>query len=381
MGFQMGKILKNSKELEDKDLNLPDMEQDQDNGQEDSYDEDKSLEDQDVDDSDDSEEEFDEDQTDSISEENSDGIQDDEEMISDDDNVIFIAGDGDSIGSHVGQAILSDDIEGLHHISHAINQGQNMALEWTEQFGGEMISSGGDEFLMACPPDCLEHLEDLRAQYEQTVGATLSIGVGNKPSEAGKALLVAKLHGKDQVAYYDDSMEDFLDQVHQHVADGTGTEDEQKLDDHYISHFEDNHDDEHDAEAMQEQLDPNMDKADEDQMAEDIPMDDALQDGVPDQTVDQEQAPQTLKDKLAQCLDAIKESKDEIEQMKQSTPEIYDGYIKMLASMIDVAKMMNQVQVPQEEAQPQEAEAQQDMQQPPQDEAQQEVPPVGNSQP
>ena len=77
-----------------------------------------------------------------------------------------------------------------------------MVRDFVESNGGQMISFGGDEGVFTAPAEFVEFLDQLRKDYQYMVGATLSIGYGSKPSEAGKALLYAKEHGKDQVVPY-----------------------------------------------------------------------------------------------------------------------------------------------------------------------------------
>ena len=109
----------------------------------------------------------------------------------------FIAADGDSIGQKVGQSVLMDDIENLKEVSHSINAGQNMLMDWVESKGGEVISAGGDELVAGFDhPVEDEELEQIRQKYEAIVGATLTVGTGTRPSEAGKALLFGKVNGK-----------------------------------------------------------------------------------------------------------------------------------------------------------------------------------------
>ena len=123
-------------------------------------------------------------------------------------NTFFIAVDGDAIGAKVGQAVLHDDIASLEEVSHAINAGQNLLIDFVESKGGKVISAGGDElvagFNQEVSPD---ELEQIRQQYANIVGATLTVGTGSLPSEAGKALIFGKLNGKDQVAVFSPEVE------------------------------------------------------------------------------------------------------------------------------------------------------------------------------
>jgi hypothetical protein len=146
----------------------------------------------------------------------------------------YIAGDGDSIGQQVGQSVLADDVEALHQVSQKINEGQNMVMDWAEQNGGRVISAGGDEFVLEMPQGCDPRaLEELRQNYQQIVGATLTLGAGNSMSEAGKALIAGKLRGKDQVVQFDPSIEDELFSTHQDAGHDPDSEAD-KQDEHYL---------------------------------------------------------------------------------------------------------------------------------------------------
>jgi hypothetical protein len=114
----------------------------------------------------------------------------------------FIAWDGDHIGRLVGQKALHDDVEGLRLISHHIEAGNAVWKSWVELAGGSMISSGGDEGRASVPASKLAELPRVREQYATAVESPVSVGVGMKLSEAEKALVVAKLHGGDQILFY-----------------------------------------------------------------------------------------------------------------------------------------------------------------------------------
>jgi len=126
---------------------------------------------------------------------------------------LVFAGDGDNIGQRHARAILSDDIAQVREVSEHITEGNNFVRDFVESHGGEWISGGGDEFSFMAPPEFVELLDQLRKDYEYIVQATLSVGYGDTISQAGKALLVAKSRGKDQVVQYEDSMEDELQRI------------------------------------------------------------------------------------------------------------------------------------------------------------------------
>ena len=211
---------------------------------------------------------------------------------------IYLAGDGDSIGAKVGQAMLHDDDEGLKAVSGKINQGQDLVSQWLASVGGEMISAGGDEFVAKIPAQAdMNSLEQLRQQYSATVGATLTIGTGSSMSEAGKALIYGKLNGKDQVKPYDESVDSYLQQIHSGQNE-EGSE-EQKQDDHYIGSLYDDQDASQDQAPIDESAAAVSDTPD---MDEELPSGDGM---APDMDVAQdasaeEQTPMDAQDASAE---------------------------------------------------------------------------------
>lgn len=241
--------------------------------------------------------------------------------------MIYIAGDGDGIGSHVGQAVLHDDEQALHEISNAINEGQQTVIEWTESNGGTVISAGGDEFVAILPEELYEQLEDLREAYAQIVGATLTIGVGSSMSEAGKSLIYGKLNGKDQISHYDPSMEDFLDQ-----SQNEQPSDREKYDEHYLDSV-------YDHEASPDQ-DPSMDPAMADDMA--APAQKIEEDQVAElpESGEMQKDEQSLRDKMLNVVESFRSEKETIEATQQQNPELYQAFMTTLAAMMDLARKM-----------------------------------------
>jgi hypothetical protein len=121
--------------------------------------------------------------------------------------MVYVSADGDAIGQKVGRAALADDEASLHSISEHIEAGNEVIRDFARKHRGDVISSGGDELNMKLPLEAVQELETLRSDYSFTVGATLTLGVGESLSQASKALQIGKLRGKDQICQYDDSVE------------------------------------------------------------------------------------------------------------------------------------------------------------------------------
>ena len=150
-------------------------------------------------------------------------------------NNLFIAIDADNAGRMVGRAVLANDAEGLSAISSRIDLGQEIIRRWVEQSGGKRISSGGDEFTGELPAEAVENIEQLRADYQFTTQLTVTVGVGQSLCEAGKALMAGKFRGKDQVVQYDPSVDADLASAQDHMASGTGSEEENKISEAYLN--------------------------------------------------------------------------------------------------------------------------------------------------
>lgn len=119
--------------------------------------------------------------------------------------MIYVSFDGDNIGNAVARAERTDDEQALAAISTKINAGQNLFQQWVQQNGGQVVEQGGDEGLAKIPGSALERIEEFRAQYLALVGATCSVGVGNKISEATDARMLAKLKGKNRTEQFNET--------------------------------------------------------------------------------------------------------------------------------------------------------------------------------
>lgn len=135
-------------------------------------------------------------------------------------DMIFISGDGDSIGRLVGRAVLSDDPEKLRDVSERIERAQSITKAWIKEKGGILVSSGGDEFVAAIPKELESKVEGLRKDIEYSCGYTVSVGIGNKMAESGQALLLSKLHGKNRIEKYNEKAKKEIEEIKKRVKKG-----------------------------------------------------------------------------------------------------------------------------------------------------------------
>lgn len=115
---------------------------------------------------------------------------------------VFVSADGDGIGKFIGIARLNDDVAEVRRIDQCITAGNKLFESFALRSLGSVVEAGGDEIAFLLPPDKLSELPAICEQYFLAVGATVSVGVGLKLSESSKALMVAKLRGKNQIVLY-----------------------------------------------------------------------------------------------------------------------------------------------------------------------------------
>ncbi len=120
---------------------------------------------------------------------------------------IYISYDGDSLGNKVGRLALNDKIPELKTLSRRIEAGNDIFVSWCLAHGGELIGAAGDEGRFIISSTALDDLPRKREEYASTVGATVSIGVGMSLSDSDKALLLAKIRGKDRILFWNSDME------------------------------------------------------------------------------------------------------------------------------------------------------------------------------
>lgn len=153
-------------------------------------------------------------------------------------NMIYIALDGDGIGRLCGRAVIANDADQLHKVSARIDAAQSFILHWANQHKGIKISGGGDEGVIAIPREALDSVESLRKDIEHAFGYTVSVGVGKDLAEAGTALLVAKLRGKDRIVKYSKDIKYDIKKAKRRVREKRASVDEYKLSEAYLKKAE-----------------------------------------------------------------------------------------------------------------------------------------------
>jgi len=154
------------------------------------------------------------------------------------DGMLYVAADGDGVGRKVGRAVIANDAEQLHKISERIDAAQDYILHWAKQNDGIKISGGGDEFTAAIPKEVVHSIESLRKDIEHAFGYTISVGVGKTLGEAGTALLVAKLRGKNRIVWFTKKIKEDIKKAKRRVREKRATQEEYKLAEAYLKKAE-----------------------------------------------------------------------------------------------------------------------------------------------
>jgi hypothetical protein len=284
---------------------------------------------------------------------------------------LFVCADGDGIGSKVGTLADHNDVAGVRQIANTIEAGNKLIASWVLDNGGEMISQGGDEARGMVPAEAIQDIEGIRQQYAQLVGATLSVGVGAKLSEAQKALLAAKLLGKDRTILYSEQVDEVLAQAahpeseqekigHEYLGKGMAVngrsngrfqEPSKRHEDapgpaakplapaaEASEHSQGESAEQMAQEAQKESYDPETTHSAEDfensmhQFAQDQHQKDAQA------QQEQEDPREALKQKVAQILVSVRDQAPQMEQLKQGSPDLYAAMQGVVGALIELAR-------------------------------------------
>lgn len=229
------------------------------------------------------------------------------------DNKVYISADGDKIGRMVGRASLADDVPEISRLNQAINKGNDVWKSWVIANGGDIISIGGDEIRVSIQADHLEDLDKLRDAYSKMVGATVSVGVGLKMSEADKALMSAKLNGGDRIVFYSEAVEKDIEQASQHQES-----EEHKLFDEYLDKAE---------HPMQGHFDNVIKEQDKKKELE-------------SKQVEDSETLRNAKSQIVQVLQGIRAQSQDLEAIKMQAPELYNAINQLIQGLISLGRTM-----------------------------------------
>ena len=117
----------------------------------------------------------------------------------------------------MADSILADDHEGAANSHQAMQAAHQQMTDFVDHWHGQIISSGGEDGILAFEVNdtemFLQDLENLQQHLQELSGTQMTIGVGERLSEAGKAFLYAKMTESPEVTIYDEGMEQEIDQA------------------------------------------------------------------------------------------------------------------------------------------------------------------------
>ena len=118
---------------------------------------------------------------------------------------IFVAIDGDDIGSKTEYYMLTDQLDSLRTFSESFEASFRWLQNTLEnEMNAYIIFSGGDN-LLAKIESYARFKDDLKlvmARFQEQSGCSLSIGLGTNTTEAYLSLKLAKVSGKNRVCQY-----------------------------------------------------------------------------------------------------------------------------------------------------------------------------------
>jgi len=251
---------------------------------------------------------------------------------------LYVAVDGDKIGSRVGRAAHNDDEAGLRRISRAIEHGNEVVADWVRSSGGTVISYGGDEARVRVPAAKVANLPEVQRKYQKAVGATLSVGIGYKLSEGDKALMVAKLRGGNRIVLWtDEAAEEYQRAQEKYKSQG----ELDKIGDEYLKElpeqkaFTDDPIGKSEDERPEDHGDAAKDFHDRlHELAQATHEKEATNTAVDDQTLEM------AKQRVVDALKQIKAKAPQLGQLKQTDPDAYNTLMMMTHSVIDMARSL-----------------------------------------
>lgn len=294
---------------------------------------------------------------------------------------LFVSFDGDNIGKQVGRARMSDDVSEVRRVDQAINHGNELWRSLALRAAGTILEVGGDEGSIEIGAEHLPEVAEVTRQYAQAVGATVSVGIGMKLSESAKALMVAKLRGKDQIVLWKPEMQAEIDAAPKQS-------DAQKQSDEYLNdlaknalkapgkyrgahagfggHTQPRHQgpakpqEDHEQAAVLEHMLEEKGTTEPEQTHSADDLEDQLHSAASKQReIDQAHAQKDdseskqLKSQLVQVLNVVKDKAPVIAQLKQADPEAYGAVMSLVQGVIALGRKVMGPQTQVDSSEPQ----------------------------
>lgn len=130
-----------------------------------------------------------------------------------DDQEWWIGMDGDDMGKEVENSLLDNDIAKSQTFDKQIKAAFAEIEEYITEHEGKVIFNGGDNILFTINGDPKEIGDDVRRIYKEHTNHTATVGCGQLPLEAHKALVIGKNTGKNQVVVWDAEQEKVYEEI------------------------------------------------------------------------------------------------------------------------------------------------------------------------
>jgi hypothetical protein len=124
------------------------------------------------------------------------------------DSKIYLVINGDNTSEGLSQNIVNDDVQGLADNTGKIDSTRKVIDGIVQEAGGKVIISASDEAVYELPSsDYSELAQKIMQTYKESLGNSVTVGMGSTLSQAYEALINGKNTGKDKYVSYD-SMEE-----------------------------------------------------------------------------------------------------------------------------------------------------------------------------
>lgn len=110
--------------------------------------------------------------------------------------------DGDDVGAVIEVSLMDDDLsEACRHSESVSAALVRLVADLESRPQVSVLFSGGDDVLAVWPEEAMsiQDVEQIREAFRSACGRTMSVGVGDSPSEALRNLRRAKLSGKNRI--------------------------------------------------------------------------------------------------------------------------------------------------------------------------------------
>lgn len=129
------------------------------------------------------------------------------------DDYVFYYSDIDNAGKQVEKAFHDGDLDKIMDVSSRISNSRAILKAHVDRADGLIIVDGGDDQSGRIKIINIDVLEDAKQEIFNKTGYTVTIGVGHSPKQSVEALAYGKLTGKNKIALWSKSVEEYISKV------------------------------------------------------------------------------------------------------------------------------------------------------------------------